>query len=30
LTTTCQLIKVFFFYLHERIWHRISWGKELC
>jgi uncharacterized membrane protein len=30
LTATCQLIKVFFFYLHERIWHRISWGKELC
>jgi uncharacterized membrane protein len=30
LTVTCQLIKVFFFYLHERIWHRTSWGKELC
>ena len=30
LTVTCQLIKVFFFYLHERIWHQIPWGKELC
>jgi len=22
------LTKVTFYYLHERIWHRISWGKE--
>jgi uncharacterized membrane protein len=30
LAVTCQLIKTFFFYLHERIWHRISWGNETC
>ena len=30
LAVTCQLIKTVFFYLHERIWHRTSWGKELC
>lgn len=30
LTVTCQLIKTFFFYSHERIWHQIHWGKETC
>lgn len=28
LTITCQGIKVFFFYAHERIWHQIRWGKD--
>lgn len=28
LTITCQWIKVFFFYVHERIWHQIRWGKD--
>lgn len=30
LAVTCQLIKTFFFYLHERIWYRIDWGRETC
>lgn len=28
LTFTCQLIKILFFYCHERMWHQIRWGKE--
>ena len=28
LSVICQGTKVFFFYAHERIWHRITWGKE--
>jgi uncharacterized membrane protein len=28
LSLICQGTKVFFFYAHERIWHRITWGKE--
>ena len=28
LSIICQGAKVFFFFLHERIWHRFKWGKE--
>ena len=28
LSIVCQGAKVFFFFLHERIWHRFKWGKE--
>jgi uncharacterized membrane protein len=28
LSLICQGSKVFFFYMHERVWHRITWGKE--
>lgn len=28
LTIVAQGIKTVFFYIHERIWHQISWGKR--
>jgi len=27
LTSTLFIIKIIFFYFHERIWHQIKWGK---
>ncbi len=28
LSVICQGAKIFFFFLHERVWHKIKWGKE--
>lgn len=28
LTLISQGIKICFFYLHERAWHRVRWGKQ--
>jgi len=27
-TTICFVVKLFLFYLHERAWHQISYGKK--
>lgn len=28
LTSICFAFKIVFFYVHERIWHQVSWGKR--
>jgi uncharacterized membrane protein len=27
ITIIYNLVQIFFFYLHERIWHKIKWGR---
>ncbi len=28
LTSICFLVKIIFFFIHERIWHQVKWGKK--
>lgn len=28
LTSICFGVKIIFFFLHERLWHQIRWGKR--
>jgi uncharacterized membrane protein len=28
LTSICFFIKIIFFFLHERLWHQVTWGKH--
>jgi|WetSurMetagenome_2_1015567.scaffolds.fasta_scaffold03042_2 uncharacterized membrane protein len=25
----CLFVKIVFFYMHERAWHKVNWGKRL-
>jgi len=29
LAVVCLFIKILFYYHHERVWHRIAWGKDI-
>jgi uncharacterized membrane protein len=28
LAGACLLVKIVFYYQHERVWHQITWGKK--